>query len=211
MVFPACAPGCLGFSVVNYQNAINCYCNRTWPTLEAANMIANDLSTHYSRNDQLRLREPSLLAPHGPPAPIPPSTAAAAVSRDSVLELFAEQPRIIHPALGLSRIADPSGSCRKRATPAQDAQGRLKGAALQRTCYICSKYYERKRWSAFICANCGACICKMGRRRVDSKRKLTCWQEHLLACDGAQRKNFPKGSQLWRFGQWNGPRPEGNF
>lgn len=92
------------------------------------------------------------------------------------------------------------GDMRKSVTPLQAAQGRNKGSALQRSCFICKIYHPKARHSSFMCKYCGTCVCK-----VDRGRGLSCIKEHRLStdprisCDRGNAKTvFPKELRKWQ-------------
>ena len=99
-----------------------------------------------------------------------------------------------------------SGATRKRPTKAQLLEGRTKGCAVQRSCFICGIYQRKKQFSSFECAKCGTCLCKIDRSERDPKRrKMSCLQEHLKAkdervrCDGMiPKRMIPSDARLWK-------------
>ena len=102
--------------------------------------------------------------------------------------------------------ASGSGATRKRPTKAQLFEGRTKGCAVQRSCFICGIYQSKKNYSSFECAKCGTCLCRINRSERDPKRrKMSCLQEHLQAkderirCDGIiPKRTIPPDARLWK-------------
>lgn len=100
----------------------------------------------------------------------------------------------------------------KRISLAQQwKQGRSVGSAIQRSCYVCHRYYKQPVSTSWRCKRCGTCLCKEDRRNMDPKRTLSCREEHTMStlaairCDSYQVKmKLPSDLRLWP--AWKDPR-----
>lgn len=100
----------------------------------------------------------------------------------------------------------------KRISQDQEVRyGRSLGSGIQRSCFVCRRYYEKPVDSCFMCSHCGTCLCKKDRRQTDSKRTMTCLEEHhksslaAIRCDQLNRKRkMPSELRLWP--AWKDPR-----